>query len=56
MTPAGILQEMKNWRLENVSIRIRFFENRLINECARKNSAKICTHANIDKFIYTTFL
>ena len=32
---------MKNLRLHNVSIHRNFYQNRFINECARKKKAKI---------------
>ena len=32
---------MKNLRLHNVSIHRKFYQNRFINECARKKKAKI---------------
>ena len=36
-----ILLEMKYLRIHNISIHINFYQNRFINECARKIKAKI---------------
>ena len=41
MTSEVILHFMKNLRLHNVSIHRNFYQNRFINECARKKKAKI---------------
>ena len=40
MTSEVILYLVKNLRLYNVSIHIYFYQNRFINECARKKNGK----------------
>ena len=41
MTSEVILHSMKNMRLHNFSIQANVYQNLLINECTRKNLAKI---------------
>ena len=40
------LDLMNNFRLHNISININFHQNWLVNECARKNLAKILESHN----------
>ena len=59
LTLEVILYKMKNLRLYNVSIPINFYQNRLINECARNNLAKITESQKPVVFFYVeelTFL
>ena len=37
----GLIQGYQNLRLYDVSIHRKFYQNRFIDECARKNLAKI---------------
>ena len=52
MTLEDILNFIKNMCLHNVSIHTNFYQNRFINECARKKKAKI---PEFHRFIVSQF-